>query len=161
MPRGDQISRHWKILRMLERRKHGLTIAEIHEQLDVDVDQRTIQRDLEHLQQSFLFTKEGDRWVLMDQPIRSMPMSSTELLALQMLGGLAEPLGESELGEALRSLREKVSLSLPPKCREFAAEAGQYFASQRAPSRGSELVRIIEEAINKLQRLEIDYQSPS
>src|SRR5687767_15517019 len=116
MPRGDQISRHWKILRMLERRRDGMTITELHEQLDLDVDERTIHRGLEHLQQSFLFAKEGHRWRLLEQPIRSVPLSSIEVMALQMLESLVEPLEGSDVGDALRSLREKAALSLSPRC---------------------------------------------
>ncbi len=47
--RGSQLARQWKIIRLLESRKRGLTIAELSDELDCPV--RTIYRDLEALQE--------------------------------------------------------------------------------------------------------------
>ena len=49
MARGEQILRHWNLLRALQTRGQGLTLRELAE--EHEVSQRTIQRDLEILQE--------------------------------------------------------------------------------------------------------------
>jgi predicted DNA-binding transcriptional regulator YafY len=163
MPRGDQINRHWKILRMLEHRKEGMTTSEIHERLGFDVDERTIQRDLEHLEPIFQLVKEGRRWRAPKQTIQSEPLSSTELMALLLSESLLHPIENSDLAETLRDLRQKVEASLSPKCLEYAFQAKRYLATFSAPAqlpRENENVKLIEDAIHKEQRLNLKYWSP-
>jgi len=48
--RGAQLTRQWKILRLLESRRRGLTAAEISAELDAT--RRTVYRDLEAIQEA-------------------------------------------------------------------------------------------------------------
>ncbi len=45
--RGNQLARQWKIIRLLESRKRGLTITELSDELDAPV--RPVCRDVEAL----------------------------------------------------------------------------------------------------------------
>jgi proteasome accessory factor B len=45
--RGDQIVRQWKIIRLMETRRYGISVAELAEELESQP--RTIYRDLEAL----------------------------------------------------------------------------------------------------------------
>ncbi len=87
--RGEQLARQWKIIRLLEARKHGLTAAEISESLDSHV--RTIYRDLEAIQEAGfpLYIEKVEKssyWKLMDgfRTNLPLPFTATELMSLHM-----------------------------------------------------------------------------
>lgn len=66
MPRGQQVSRQWRILGMLERARHGKTAKELYGALGGTISERTIFRDLEQLQEAgFPIYGEGGRWRLL------------------------------------------------------------------------------------------------
>jgi hypothetical protein len=85
--RGTQLARQWKILRLFEARKMGLTAEDLSTDLDVPV--RTIYRDLEALQEAGfpIYTERMEQrphWKLMDGFKVSFPLSltTTELMSL-------------------------------------------------------------------------------
>jgi len=49
MPQGEQIQRQWNLLRALQTRGEGIPLAQLAQ--DFEVSPRTIQRDLELLQE--------------------------------------------------------------------------------------------------------------
>ena len=65
MPRGDQISRQWRLIRLLEKTQRGYTFEELVGELGCSA--RTVIWDLEHIQYvHFPVTEERDgkekRW---------------------------------------------------------------------------------------------------
>ena len=48
MPRGDQISRQWQILQILEARRMGVSVPDLANELEANA--RTIYRDIEALE---------------------------------------------------------------------------------------------------------------
>jgi hypothetical protein len=85
MPRGSQPSRHWRILRLLEGSKIGMRAVDIRKTLEDEVAERTIFRDLKHLQQAdFPLVENEERWRVLTwaEGGYSVPVDPTELLAL-------------------------------------------------------------------------------
>src|SRR5690606_30903561 len=90
MARGDQIQRHWNLLKLLQTRGAGLLLRDVASELEVS--ERTIQRDFELLQElGFPLEHEDDEigrryWRLPRDFIRSGPLvlSLTEALSLHL-----------------------------------------------------------------------------
>lgn len=109
MPRGDQLSRQWRLLQLIER-AHGVTVEEAA--ADLRCAGRTIWRDLKVLESAgfpLYDTKNADgprsRWK-MSEGFRSrlpLKLGLAELAALLMSRGLLAPLGASVLGPAVAS----------------------------------------------------------
>ena len=90
MPRNDQVTRQWHILRRLEAAKRGLTLEALLEELPDDLPKhaRTIRRDLAALEAANfpLITEWVDgqmRWRLMEgfRNIPALGLSPTEVMA--------------------------------------------------------------------------------
>ena len=104
MPRGDQLSRQWRLIQLIDR-PQGITVDDAARELACTV--RTIWRDLGVLQQAGfpLFTEraaDGNRgvWRVTEAFKRALPLKLTlgELVALLMSRDLLTPLGVSVLG---------------------------------------------------------------
>jgi hypothetical protein len=85
--RGTQLARQWKIVRLLEARKKGLTAEDLSSYLDVPV--RTIYRDLNAIQEAGfpIYTERMGRrshWKLMEgfKAGFPLPLTTTELMSL-------------------------------------------------------------------------------
>lgn len=119
MGRGELILRHWNLLRRLQTRGVGSTLRELSEQFDVS--ERTIQRDLEILQEigfpiGFEEDEFGKRfWRLPPDYFRSGPflLSPTEAIALRLADHLFAPLAGTMFADGLAALREKIESLLP------------------------------------------------
>jgi predicted DNA-binding transcriptional regulator YafY len=164
--RGNQITRQWRILRLLEGSKGGLRAREIHEALGGDVVERTIFRDLQHLQDAgFPLYEEDGRWRVLGQGEGgyTVPVDTTELLALLLSEELLAPMRSAEVVAALARLREKVAAMLKAPGRNYAEEIKPHlvatFVGPGDYSNGT-LVRTIEDAIQREHRLCIHYWSP-
>jgi predicted DNA-binding transcriptional regulator YafY len=166
MPRGNQITRQWRILRLLEGRKCGLRAREIHEALGGDVSERTVFRDLQHLQEAgFPLYEEDGRWRVLGQGEGgyTVPVDTSELLALLLSEELLAPMRSAEVVVALAGLREKVSAMLNHTGRRYAEQIKDHLvATFVGPGdyTGGTMVSTIEDAIQREHRLHIHYWSP-
>ena len=114
MPRGDQLSRQWQLLQMIDR-PQGVTVDDAARQLRCTI--RTIWRDLDALQKAGfpLYTEraaDGNRgvWRVTEEFKRALPLKLTlgELAALLMSRHLLSPLGLSVLGPEVASAFDKI-----------------------------------------------------
>src|SRR5436309_3268208 len=114
MPRGDQLSRQWRLLQLIDRTQ-GITVDEAARDLAVTI--RTIWRDLGTLQTAGfpLYTEravDGNRgvWRVTEEFKRALPLKLTlgELAALLMSRDLLTPLGVSVLGPEVASAFDKI-----------------------------------------------------
>ena len=118
MPRNDQVTRQWHLLRLLEASR-GLTLDEIVDRLPADYPRhpRTVRRDLEALEAGgFPVLNERVegrvRWRLMDgfRQVPALSFSPTELMALVISRSLLQPLAGTEIQSAF-SLFHRVQYS--------------------------------------------------
>jgi len=114
MPRGDQLSRQWRLIQLIDR-PQGITVDDAARDLAVTI--RTIWRDLEVLQKAGLplYTEraaDGNRgvWRVTEEFKRALPLKLTlgELVALLMSRDLLTPLGVSVLGPEVASAFDKI-----------------------------------------------------
>ena len=118
MPRGDQLSRQWRLLQMIDR-PQGVTVDDAARDLKCTI--RTIWRDLGVLQTAGfpIYTEraaDGNRgvWRVTEEFKRALPLKLTlgELVALLMSRDLLTPLGVSVLGPEVASAFDKVQRTL-------------------------------------------------
>ena len=123
MPRNDQITRQWHLLRRLEGTR-GLTLDELADSVpnDFPKNARTVRRDLEALEAvGFLLVVEKHngqtRWRLMEgiRDIPALGFSATELMALLLSRNFLKPLEGTEIAESLHSGLGKAATALPPQ----------------------------------------------
>ena len=124
MSRGDQVTRQWRLIQLLERSRRGLTFDELARELDCTT--RTVMRDLEHVQAvGFPVAEDRDgkekRWKFVegyrcDLPV---PLSLSELMALYFTRSLLKPLHGTPFHSALESAIEKIRALLPPEGHGF------------------------------------------
>jgi predicted DNA-binding transcriptional regulator YafY len=114
MPRGDQLSRQWRLLQMIDR-PQGVTVDDAARDLQCTI--RTIWRDLDALQKAGfpLFTEraaDGNRgiWRVTEDFKRALPLKLTlgELAALLMSRHLLSPLGTSVLAPEVATAFDKI-----------------------------------------------------
>jgi len=115
MPRGDQLTRQWMLLQLIDRAS-GVTVAGAAETLGCAV--RTIWRDLRVLQEAgfpIYDQKDGDGrrglWKVTERFRTSLPVKLTlaELAALLMSRDLLAPLGASALGAPIDSAFDRLT----------------------------------------------------
>jgi predicted DNA-binding transcriptional regulator YafY len=118
MPRGDQLSRQWRLLQMIDR-PQGVTVDDAARDLEFTI--RTIWRDLGVLQAAGfpIYTEraaDGNRgvWRVTEEFKRALPLKLTlgELVALLMSRNLLTPLGVSVLGPEVASAFDKIQRTL-------------------------------------------------
>jgi len=114
MPRGDQLSRQWRLIQLIDR-PQGITVDDAARDLAVTI--RTVWRDLDVLQKAGfpLYTEraaDGNRgvWRVQEEFKRALPLKLTlgELAALLMSRDLLTPLGVSVLGPEVASAFDKI-----------------------------------------------------
>ena len=117
MPRHDQVTRQWYLLRKLESSR-GATLQELVDFLpdDYPKNPRTIRRDLEALESvGFLLVTEQSnshtRWKLMEgfRNIPALSFSPTELMSLIFSQNLLKPLEGTEIQASLNSALNKAA----------------------------------------------------
>ena len=121
MPRNDQITRQWLLLKRLEGAR-GATLRELAASLPEDFARhpRTIRRDLEALEAAHIPLITDRRngqtvWRLMDGYRQTLPLalSPTELMALVFSRDLLKPLEGTEIKASLDSALNKATAALP------------------------------------------------
>jgi predicted DNA-binding transcriptional regulator YafY len=123
MPRGDQLTRQWKLVHLLAGHL-GRTLAQLTSELGVT--KRTVQRDIEILSVAgFPVTSETRNgtvfWHFMEGFHAGAPiaLSLTEQMALYFSKGLFKPLQGSPIYESLESAIQKIGSQLPAQSFKF------------------------------------------
>jgi predicted DNA-binding transcriptional regulator YafY len=136
MPRNDQVTRQWHLLRLLGSSR-GITLDDITDRLPTDYlrHPRTVRRDLEALEaEGFPILNERRdgrvRWRLMDgfRHVPALSFSPTELMALVMSRALLKPLAGTQIQAALESAMTKASGLLPPASLDYVQHVQSVFA---------------------------------
>ena len=146
VPRNDQITRQWHLLRLLESAR-GVTLDELKARLPADYARhaRTVRRDLDALEASGfpLLNERVDghvRWRLMDG-VRQAPgliFSPTELMALVMSRALLKPLEGTHIQAALESAMTKASSLLPRASLDYVQQVQHLFSVGLGPHKTTE-----------------------
>ncbi len=169
MSRGDQLMRQWKIVNLLQFRGEGQTLRALAEEFEVS--ERTIQRDLEIMQENGLpITFESDEvgrryWRLPHGFLKSNPMILTlpEAVSLQLAERLIRPLAGTHFAEAMDSILKKVRAIVPSRALDYFADIDDII-HVRMPGRTdysskAETIRTLMHAARAQQTVEITYRS--
>jgi len=173
MPRNDQITRQWHLLRQLES-SPGLSLQDLVEHVPEDYPKnpRTLRRDLEALQAAgFPLISERrngqSRWRLIEgfRDIPALGFSATELMALLLGRDLLKPLEGTQIAESLNSALTKASAALPPQGHEYVRSMEQMFSVGLGPHKSyrehRQTVDLISQAIDKRRKAQMRYFSAS
>jgi predicted DNA-binding transcriptional regulator YafY len=142
MPRNDQVTRQWHILRRLESARRGLTLQELADSLPADLlkHHRTLRRDLAALEAADfpLVTDRVDglvRWRLLDgfRNIPALGLSPTELMALAFSRRLLTPLDGTEIHASLDSAFSKAAAMIPPPAMAYVQQLQNSFSVGLGP----------------------------
>ena len=120
--RGNQVTRQWRLVRLLSATTRGRSIPNL--QRELEVTSRTVRRDLEALEQAgFPLISESRSgevlWRFIDgyQPESPVALTTDELMALYFSRRLLEPLHGTPMYEGIQSALQKigavVSLRMP------------------------------------------------
>ena len=126
MPRADQPIRQWTILKLLESNGR-VTLRQIADALSEACHERTLRRDLDVLGLAgFPIYSERENgktvWKLDDAYRRApLPLTATELYALQCGMQMMAPLEGTFITEAIQSLTQKIKANLPSKSKDYLA----------------------------------------
>src|SRR5690606_32809742 len=108
--RGRQVVRQWQILVALRGARRGLTIRQLGDAVERECTERTLYRDIEHLQAAgFGIDKSGERIKLLDD-IGGLPFQADDVAALALVVRALKYSGT--VGERLESLRDRLRSSL-------------------------------------------------
>ena len=168
--RGTQLARQWKIIRLLESRKRGISSNDLANELEVPL--RTVYRDLEAIQEAGfpVYTeREGKNslWKLLDTFKKDfpIPLTMTELMSLHMSRDLLRIFEGTVFHESIESLFKKVKAALSPETLRFLENiSGQLkvnFGPTRTFSGLKETIKAISEATANRRRVEIRYKAVS
>ena len=173
MPRNDQNTRQWHLLRRLET-SSGATLSQLVNSIPEDYpkNSRTIRRDLEALEASgyplVVDRVNGQtRWKLMEgfRNIPALGFSATELMALVFSRNLLKPLEGTEIQVALNSALNKVAAALPPQSHDYVRSMGQMFSVGLGPHKKyrehRQTIDLISQAIDKRRTAQMRYFSAS
>src|SRR5713226_4574949 len=173
MPRNDQVTRQWCLLRQLESSR-GATLEELVAALpdDYPKNSRTIRRDPEALEAvGFpLVTDRIDgqtRWKLIEgfRDIPALGFSATELMALVFSRKLLRPLEGTEIQASLSSALNKAAAALPQQGHGYVREMEQIFSVGLGPHKSyrqnKETIDRISQAISQTKTAQIRYFSAS
>lgn len=142
MPRNDQVTRQWHILRQLEASRSGLTLDQLLKSLPPDYPKhpRTLRRDLYALEVAGfpLLNERRDgrvRWRLMDgfRNIPALGLSPTEIMALAISRHLLTPLQGTEIQSSLDSAFRKTTAMIPPPAMDYVQKLEHAFSVGLGP----------------------------
>ncbi len=169
MARGEQILRHWNLLRMLQTRGTGLPLRAIAAELGVT--ERTIQRDFEALEEvGFPLEHQEDEygkryWRLPHDFFRSGPLvlGLTEAVSLHLAEHLLRPLAGTHFAEGLASLLEKIRALIPARALEYFRELDDVLHVRRAGftdyAEQADIIRLLSDAAREARTVEVTYRA--
>jgi len=168
VPRGDQLTRQWKLVQLLAGRL-GRTLAQLAGELGVA--KRTVQRDIEVLSVAgFPVTSEARNgtvfWHFMEGFRAEAPiaLTLTEQMALYFSKGLFKPLQGSPIHESLESAIQKIGSQLPAQSFRFLRGLENALAVRtfgfKDYSRSRHVIEAMTRAVFHKYRVRLTYQSP-
>src|SRR5512143_3546561 len=175
MPRNDQVTRQWHLLRTLEASREGVTLQGLADGLPADLSRhhRTIRRDLEALEAAgfpLLMEKVDGRgvvWKMMEgfRRVPALAFSPTELMALTFSRGLLQPLDGTQLRAALDSALTKAAAALPAPGHAYLKQLDALFAIGLGPHKSyrdhRETLDRLTEAISRSRTVQMRYFAAS
>ena len=174
MPRNDQVTRQWHLIRHLEAATRGGTLPELAAALPPEFacHHRTIRRDLEALESAgfpLLIDRVDGRvvWKLIEgfRRVPALTFSPTELMALTFSRGLLRPLEGTQLHAALESALSKASAALPAPGHTYLRQLDGLFAIGLGPHKSyrdhRETIDRLTEAIGQHRTVQMRYFSAS
>jgi predicted DNA-binding transcriptional regulator YafY len=168
MPRNDQVTRQWLLLKILEK-PSGATIEELARSLpeEYSCHSRTVRRDLQALEARFpVYIEHVDgsvRWKLVEgfNRVPSLQFSATELMALIFTRDLAKPLEGTPIKESIDSALVKVAGALPAPAGEFVQQLQGWFSAGIGPHKNyrehRDKIDQLARAIAKKRTVEMRY----
>ncbi|MCY4487376.1 MAG: WYL domain-containing transcriptional regulator [Deltaproteobacteria bacterium] len=173
MPRNDQVTRQWLLLKRLEDVR-GATLSELAESLPEDYSRhpRTIRRDLEALEAAHipLITERRNGqtvWRLMDGYRQTLPLalSPTELMALVFSRDLLKPLDGTEIKASLDSALTKAAAALPAEGATYVENLRGQFAvglgSHKTYREHRHTIDQLSRAISRTRTVQVRYYTAS
>jgi predicted DNA-binding transcriptional regulator YafY len=168
--RGTQLARQWKIIKMMESRKMGVTGIDLAHELETPL--RTVYRDLEAIQDAgfpVYAEKEGKSsyWKLVDTFKKDLPLpfTATELMALHMSRDVLSIFEGTIFHESIESLFDKVKAVLSPETLRYLENvSGRLklgFASCKDLTACKEAIQGISKATATKKCVEISYKAVS
>lgn len=168
MPRGDQLTRQWGVLSLVDVHHYGITIDELAQETGSHT--RTVRRDLAALERTGfpLYTDEIDgqtRWKLLDtfKNAPRAPFTITELLALYLSRDLLKVLKGTPFYESIESVLDKIRKTISPKALEHLGKLEHaLYAAQRKQKDYGRYKRLLEqlmEATADGRTVEITYHT--
>jgi len=169
MPRGEQIQRHWNMLRTLQTRGEGIPLAQLAQEFEVS--ERTIQRDFELLQElgfpiEYDEDEYGKRFWRMPHDFfktGSLTLSLTEAISLHLAKRLFTPLAGTHYVEGFQAILNKIRSLIPQKALDHFSGLNDIFHvrpfASTDYSRYADIVKMLDNAIQKSQTVEVKYRS--
>jgi len=168
--RGEQLARQWRILRTIESRNHGITVAELAQQEGCHT--RTIWRDLAAIQDAgFPLYSEKDgqksRWSFVEGYTFHLPVpfTVTELMSLYFYRDILKIFKDTVFYDSLDELFRKVRSTLPQESLSYLRRIEQTFHIGFKPFKDysslKEIIKQINQAVLNLRVLEMRYYSMS
>jgi predicted DNA-binding transcriptional regulator YafY len=168
MPRGDQLSRQWGVLSLVDVHHYGITIESLAQETGSHT--RTVRRDLAALERAGfpLYTEEIDgevRWKLLTtfKNAPHAPFTITELLSLYLSRDLLKVLKGTPFYESIESLLDKIRKTISPKTLEHLGklEHSLYAAQRKQKDYGryKHLLEKLMEATADGRTVEITYHT--
>ena len=168
--RGEQLARQWRILRTIESRSHGVTVADLAEA--EGCHPRTVWRDLAAIQEAgfpLYSEKEGrqSRWSFVDgyKFHLPVPFTVTELMSLYFYRDILKMFKGTVFYESLDELFRKVKSTLPRESLSYLNRIEQIFHIGFKPHKDysgfKEIIAQVNEAVVRLRVIEMRYYSMS
>jgi len=168
VPRGDQLTRQWKLVQLLAGRL-GRTLAQLCGELGVT--KRTVQRDIQVLAAAgFPVTSDMRNgtvfWHFMEGFHAEAPiaLTLTEQMALYFSKGLFNPLQGSPIYESLESAIEKIGSQLPAQSFSLLRGLENALAVRtfgfKVYTRSKQTIETMTRAVFHKYRVRLSYQSP-
>jgi predicted DNA-binding transcriptional regulator YafY len=168
--RGDQLARQWKILKLMESRRSGISVSEIAFRLPAPP--RNIYRDLDALQQAGfpLYTDKIENtqyWRLLDTSKAGipMPLDLTEIISLHIGKDLLQLFEGTVIYDSIESLLTKIKSCLSPSMMNYfsAMNDALAFGTIRQKKYGTfkEILARITDAATRKNSIEIHYKAAS
>ncbi|MGH7390863.1 MAG: helix-turn-helix transcriptional regulator [Candidatus Rokuibacteriota bacterium] len=168
MPRGDQLSRQWRLLQFLGR-SQGLAVEDAAREVGCTV--RTVWRDLRVLHDFFPIYDERDGrrsvWKVEKglQDRLPVPLSLPEVVALLVSGDLLGAGGTGPFGPAAAAALAKIRALLTPRALELVgrmrAGVGARAIGAKVQLGGGEHMVVVQQALAERRTLEVRYYSLS
>ncbi len=168
--RNDQIIRQWKILRLLEAHRFGLSVQDIADELEENI--RTIYRDLQALGYAgFAIYCERDNgsaaYKIMEGKagLKTPPFTLTEYMALCVCRNLLSLMDGTVFHESFEGLLSKVGCSLTPetaqKLEAFSEGFSAGFAPKKDYSQCKDSIAEAQSAISLRKQVSFTYRAAS